>query len=77
MAKSLFNFYLDDEKKQEVSDKLKRLCGDESKGQLAAFLRVCINMILITPDEKVRKEWIEAINEEYEYSQKKNKRSRM
>lgn len=77
MAKSLFNFYLDDDKKVEIIDKLKRLCGDENKGQLAAYLRVCVNKLLLTPDDKVQKELVEAVNAEFEYCIKKNKRSKM
>ena len=39
---NLFNFYLDDEDKAKAVDKLDRLCGNTSKGKLAAFLRIQI-----------------------------------
>lgn len=75
--KSLFNFYLDDEVKQQAIDKLDRLCDDRSKGQLASLLRVLIHQFVRTPDEKVNPLLLDAIASEYEYSQKKNKRSRL
>lgn len=77
MKKSLFNFYLDDDLKEKAQQKILRLRGDESKGQLAALLRVLIRQFVATPDEKVNPLLIEAIAAEYEYSQKLNKRSRL
>ena len=76
MAKSLFNFYLDDDKKVETIAKLNRICGEENKGQLASYLRVCVNMLLTVPDDKVKQELIEAIKSEYVLTTKSNKRSR-
>ena len=75
--KSLFNFYLDDDIKQEAVDKLIRLTGDQPKGQLAALIRILLKQVVATPDDKVNKLLIEAIAAEYEYSQKLNKRSRL
>lgn len=75
--KSLFNFYLDDDIKQEAVDKLIRLTGDQPKGQLAALIRILLKQFVATPDDKVNKLLIEAIAAEYEYSQKLNKRSRL
>lgn len=77
MAKSLFNFYLDDGDKKKATEKLVRLNGDHPKGQLAAFLRISIKQFLATPDDKVNKLLLEAIAAEYEYSQTLNKRSKM
>ena len=75
--KSLFNFYLDDDLKEKVQDKILRLRGDEKKGQLAALIRVLLRQFAATPDEKVNPLLIEAIAAEYEYSTKLNKRSRL
>lgn len=77
MKKSLYNFYLDDEDKEKAIAKLLRLRGEESKGQLAALLRVLIKQFIATPDEKVNPLLIEAIGAEYTYSVTLNKRSRL
>lgn len=77
MSKSLFNFYLDDEDKAKAQAKLARLCGDQPKGQLAAFLRIQIKLFNATPDDKINKDLIDCIAAEYEFSQKCNKRSRL
>ena len=37
-----FNFYVDDDDKAKAIAKLDRLCGNTTKGKLAAFLRVQI-----------------------------------
>lgn len=75
--KSLFNFYLDNDEKEAAMKKLTKLTGDKPKGQLAAFLRVQIKSFLATPDDKINPTLIKAINAEYEYSQKLNKRSKL
>lgn len=77
MKKSLYNFYLDDDDKEKAVAKLLRLRGEESKGQLAALLRVLIKQFIATPDEKVNPLLIEAIGAEYTYCEKLNKRSRL
>jgi len=76
MAKNLFNFYLDDNDKEEAIKKLARLAGGpRNKGALSSCLRILIKQFIATPDDKVNKLLIEAIDAEYEYSEKKNKRS--
>lgn len=75
--KSLFNFYLDDNVKEKCIDKLTRICGKKEKGQLSALIRVLLNQFASTPDTKIDPLLIESIDAEYEYSQKKNKRSRL
>lgn len=75
--KNLFNFYLDDDVKQQATLKLIRLSGDKPKGQLAALLRVLLRQFIATPDDKVNPLLIEAIAAEYEYSQSLNKRSNL
>lgn len=74
---NLFNFYLDDGDKQAAIDKLNRLVGDTSKGKLAAMMRVCIKAFIMTPDDKVKKDFIEAIQGEYTFCKDKNKRSNL
>ena len=77
MKKSLFNFYLDDNDKQNAINKLIRLSGDRPKGQLASLIRVLLKQFIATPDDKINPLLIEAISAEYEYSAKLNKRSSM
>ena len=74
---NLFNFYLDDEDKAKAVDKLDRLCGNTSKGKLAAFLRIQIKKFNLTPDEKITRELIEAIDAEYVMCKNRSKRSSM
>lgn len=77
MAKSLFNFYLDDDLKCEVQSKITRLAGDQPKGQVAALIRVLLRQFVATPDNNTNPLLIEALAAEYEYSTKLNKRSRL
>lgn len=75
--KSLFNFYLDDDLKQEAVEKLNRVSGEKQKGQLASLIRVSIKQFVDTPDNEISPLLLAAIDEEYEYSLKLNKRSRL
>ena len=75
--KILFNFYIDPKMKDDLQDKLERLIGEKPKGTIAALIRVYLKMFLTTPDEKINPMLLEAINAEYEYSAKLNKRSRL
>lgn len=77
MSKNLFNFYLDDDVKSKAIEKLIRLNGDKSKGQLAALIRVLLRQFVATPDDKVNPLLIDSIAAEYEFSTKLNKRSRL
>lgn len=77
LKKSLFNFYLDDKDKEQAILKLSRLTGDRPKGQLASLLRILLKQFIATPDDKVNPLLIDAIDAEYEYSSKLNKRSRL
>ena len=74
---NLFNFYLDDEDKAKAVDKLDRLCGNSTKGKLAAFLRIQIKKFNATPDDKITKELLEAVDAEYVMCKNRNKRSSM
>lgn len=72
---NLFNFYVDDDDKAKAIAKLDRLCGNSTKGKLAAFLRIQIKKFNATPDDKITKELLEAIDAEYVMCKNKNKRS--
>lgn len=75
--KQLFNFYLEDDDKTKAMEKLNRLLGEQAKGQLASLLRVMLKQFLYTPDDKVSKDLLEAVDAEYTYSTIKNKRSKL
>lgn len=75
--KRLTNFYIEDDDKAKAEDKLRRLCGQQTKGQFSALLRVMVKQFIATPDDKVNPLLIDAIEAEYVYSQSLNKRSRM
>lgn len=72
---NLFNFYVDDDDKAKAIAKLDRLCGNTTKGKLAAFLRVQIKKFNLTPDDKVSRDLLEAVETEYVMCKDKNKRS--
>lgn len=73
----LTNFYVDEKLQQEINDKLRRLKGEENKGQFSALIRVLLKQFAATPDEKVSKLLIDAVDAEYTVSAKRNKRSRL
>lgn len=75
--KRLVNFYCDEDVKNEVELKLVRLCGKRNKGQMSALIRVLLKQFVATPDEKVNPLLLDAIDAEYEYSAKLNKRSKL
>lgn len=75
--KRLTNFYIEEQDKANAEEKLRRLCGEQTKGQFSAMLRVMVKQFIETPDEKVNPLLIKAIDAEYVYSQTLNKRSRM
>lgn len=72
---NLFNFYVDDDDKAKAIAKLDRLCGNSTKGKLAAFLRIQIKKFNATPDDKITKELLEAVDAEYVMCKNRNKRS--
>ena len=72
---NLFNFYVDDDDKAKAIAKLDRLCGNSTKGKLAAFLRIQIKKFNATPDDKITKELLEAVDAEYVMRKNRNKRS--
>lgn len=70
---TLFNFYLDDETKQQCIDKLNKELGETNKGALAALIRVLLYQFANT--DKVNPLLIDAVKENYTLTTKKNKRS--
>lgn len=75
--KRIFNFWLDDDVREQATAKLSRMCGDSTKGRLASLIRVLLKQFNATPDEKTNPLLIEATLAEYEFSQTLNKRSRL
>ena len=73
--KSLFNFYLDDDVKTKAIEKLNSSLGEENKGMLSSYLRVVISDFVKEPN--ISKELGDKIKQEYSYSTKKNKRSKL
>ena len=74
---SLFNFYIADELKDDTQTKLAELLGEQSKGQMAALIRVLLKQFVATPNNKINPALISAIDAEYTYSKIKNKRSKL
>lgn len=75
--KILYNFYIDPDDKEACEKKLEELFGKQEKGQLASLIRILLKQFLATPKEKMNPLLIKAIEAEYVYSQKLNKRSKM
>lgn len=73
----LVNFYVEETLQKQVTDKITRLKGEENKGQFSALIRVLLKQFVATPDEKVNKLLIDAVDAEYTVSAKRNKRSRL
>ena len=72
--KKLFNFYLEDDVKKQVTQKLEDTMGKTEKGALAALIRVLLQKFMLDDDVV---DLCKAVAEEYEYTQTKNKRSKM
>lgn len=76
MEKKLFNFYLDNDIKTKCITKLEGIMGKKEKGAFASLIRVLLKQFLLCDAEKSA-QIVEEVNDEYEYSQIKNKRSSM
>lgn len=74
--KVLYNFYLEPSVKNALMDKLEDLIGEKPKGTLAALIRVQLKLFLATPNSQIKPELLDAIDAEYEYTAKLNKRSK-
>ena len=77
MEKRLFNFYLDDSTKDAAILKLEKYMGKKEKGALSSLIRVMLKNFVMTTDSDEIAALIEKVDEEYYYSQLKNKRSTM
>ena len=74
----LYAFYLDDETKLAVEQRLSMLVPDTKKGAFAALLRVLLREFVALPFDDVSLTSLqEKLEAEYVYSTKKNKRSKM
>ena len=75
---SAFTFYLDNETKLAVQQRLSMIVPDATKGALAALIRVLLRDFMSLPfDDHVFDFYKKAIEEEYLYTTKKNKRSKL
>lgn len=74
----LCTFYLDDETKLAVEQRLSMLVPDTKKGTMAALLRVLLREFVALPfDDHSLTSLQEKLEAEYVYSTKKNKRSKL
>lgn len=72
-----FNFYLDDITKLNVLKRLRGLGLDTAKGSISALIRVLLNYFAQTDDTKFVLMMSELIKDEYIFTTKKNKRSKL
>ena len=74
----IFAFYLDDETRLAVEQRLSMLVPDTKKGAMAALLRVLLREFVALPfDDHSFTSLQEKIEAEYVYTTSKNKRSKM
>lgn len=74
----LYAFYVDDETKLAVEQRLSMLVPDTKKGAMAALLRVLLREFVALPFDDVSLTSLqEKLEAEYIYSTKKNKRSKL
>ena len=74
----LYVFYVDDETKLAVEQRLSMLVPEAKKGAMAALLRVLLREFVALPfDDASLTSLQEKLEAEYVYSTKKNKRSRL
>ena len=79
---SAFTFYLDDETKLAVQQRLSMIVPDTKKGALAALIRVLLRQFAdISVENEIERiilmTYKDAIEKEYLYTTKKNKRSKL
>lgn len=75
---SAFTLYIDDSTKLAVQQRLSMLVPDANKGAIAALIRVLLREFITLPfDDKSLDAYKEAIEKEYLYTTKKNKRSKL
>ena len=75
---SAFTLYIDANTKLAVQQRLSMLVPDANKGTMAALIRVLLRDFVSLPfDDSLLDSYKEAIEEEYLYTTKKNKRSKL
>ena len=75
---SLFTLYIDENTKLAVQQRRSMLVPDANKGTMAAPIRVLLRDFVSLPfDDSLLDSYKEAIEEEYLYTTKKNKRSKL
>ncbi len=75
---SLFTLYIDENTKLAVQQRLSMLVPDANKGTMASLIRVLLRDFVSLPfDDSLLDSYKEAIEEEYLYTTKKNKRSKL
>lgn len=77
MTMKLFNFYLDDVTKLKVLKKLRENGMTQEKGTLAALIRVLLNEFTECDNPITTEYLIDKVQEEYTFTTKKNKRSKL
>lgn len=74
----LYAFYVDDETKLAVEQRLSMLVPEAKKGAMAALIRVLLREFVALPFDDVSLTSLqEKLEAEYVYSTKKNKRSKL
>ena len=74
----LYAFYVDDETRLAVEQRLSMLVPDAKKGAMAALIRVLLREFVALPFDDVSLTSLqEKLEAEYIYSTKKNKRSKL
>ena len=75
---SSFTLYIDNNTKLAVQQRLSMLVPDANKGTMASLIRVLLRDFVSLPfDDSLLDSYKEAIEEEYLYTTKKNKRSKL
>lgn len=75
---SSFTLYIDENTKLAVQQRLSMLVPDANKGTMASLIRVLLRDFVSLPfDDSLFDSYKEAIEEEYLYTTKKNKRSKL
>lgn len=75
---SSFTLYIDENTKLAVQQRLSMLVPDANKGTMASLIRVLLRDFVSLPfDDSLLDSYKEAIEEEYLYTTKKNKRSKL
>lgn len=75
--KRLFNFYLDDDVREQATKKINNLLGGTNKGALAALIRSMLNDFVECEDDEQLNTLAIKVMSNYIECQHSNKRSRL